>query len=156
MSRIKKTDWAAAGVRAVAEFLLALLNFSLPHDIRISLRSAVMVLSLFLVPAGAGVLLRLFIGDKGRTALVMTAGSIAGLLLYSLCFHAGGAVLFALVWALLWSAAVSALYYFLAYCIQTTRRSRKAFVAVVSIATAVASVVMYSALCLFFGLLQMD
>ena len=33
MSRIKKTDWASAGILAAVVFLLALLNFSLPHDI---------------------------------------------------------------------------------------------------------------------------
>lgn len=82
MSRIKKTDWAAAGILAAVVFLLALLNFSLPHDIRAWLRSAVMVVSLFLIPAGAGVLLRLFVCDKGRTALALAAGGIVGLLLY--------------------------------------------------------------------------
>ena len=71
MSRIKKTDWAAAGILAAVVFLLALLNFTLPHDIRAGLRSAVMVVSLFLIPAGAGVLLRLFVCDKGRTALAL-------------------------------------------------------------------------------------
>ena len=156
MPRVKKTDWAAAGILAAVVFLLSLLNFSLSYDLRISLRSAVLVLSLFLVPAGAGVLLRLFVGDKGRTGLVLAAGSIAGLLLYALCFQAGADGVFVLIWALMWSAAVSALYYFLAYCIQTTRRSRKAFITVVSIATLVASVVLYSAVSLFFGLLNMD
>ena len=115
MSRVKKTDWAAAGVVAAVVFLLSLLNFSLPYDLRISLRSAVLVLSLFLVPAGVGVLLRLFVGGKGRTGLVLAVGSIAGLLLYALCFQAGADGVFVLIWALPRSAAVSALYYFLAY-----------------------------------------
>lgn len=157
MSRIKKTDWASAGILAAVVFLLALLNFSLPHDIITGLRSAVMVVSLFLIPAGAGVLLRLFVCDKGRTALALAAGGgIVGLLLYSLCFQAGGVVFITLAGAVLWSMAVAALYYFITYCIQTTRRSRKTVVIVVTAATLVVSVALYSAVSLFFGLMNMD
>lgn len=51
---------------------------------------------------------------------------------------------------------MAALYYFITYCIQTTRRSRKTVIIVVTTATLVVSVALYSAVSLFFSLVNMD
>ena len=51
---------------------------------------------------------------------------------------------------------MAALYYFITYCIQTTRRSRKTLIIVVTTATLVVSVALYSAVSLFFSLVNMD